>query len=256
MKRLAGVVAVLAPLVVAANLRAPGHVDAAPSGALAKPEAAVSVKSETLTVRCEPEACEVEARYAILAERALETSLELLAPAGPAAKGPVTALVNGQLQPAAGGSTTADPGHAEKDRHGDPLPLFQARFPAPLVAGANEIVVRYRQPLAADEHDYGYFKKGRWTHRFRYELWPLKGWRLAPGFALALEVSMDRPAPGFWARHFGTMRSLACTDPEEGKKLPGTPVQEGDRLVQRTSFGAQFPDRFACTMADEDLLPP
>jgi hypothetical protein len=238
MRRLAAVAVLALPLVAVANLRAPGRVEAAPSGALAKPPAALAVKGERLTVRCELEACEVEARYAIDAEQALETALEFVMPGAPARTAPVTATVNGKPRPAA-----VDPGGS------------QARFSAPLVAGANEVLVRYRQPLAADEHDYGYFKKGRWVHRFRYEVWPLKGWKLAPGFELALEVSLDRPPPGFFQRHFGTLRSLGCAD-EAGKKLPATPVQEGERLVLRVAFGPKLPDRLVCEMGDEDLLAP
>jgi hypothetical protein len=140
---------------------------------------------------------------------------------------------------------------------GTELARFEADFEAALPAGESALSISYEQPTGSHEHDYGYFKKGRFIDEWHYFVAPLKEWKMDPAFVLELEVSTARPTPGFFARHFSTLFSLKCDGrtTDTSSSLPGAPVQEGERLVYRARLApAELPDLLECRLGDEDLL--
>ena len=254
-------VAALAPAPARANLRAPGYVPHSPSSALYAPAGGLTVTGEELTFECDGR-CAVTAAYAVTAARAGRLAFEFILPVkeqvavrvGPAGE----AVKVGPAEPLGAREAKAMRAALARAHRDDRVALYRARFEATLAAGANRVVVTYVQPLGAYERDYGYFKKGRWVHTFQYEVWPLKEWTLAPGFTARLTVTMPRPAPGWWKRTFGTVRSIACRALKEDSSTPLV----GARLTQRQGTleyrvdlaAATLPDRLVCNLGDEDLI--
>jgi hypothetical protein len=253
--------ALAAPGLAAANLRAPGSVPHAPSSALYAPAGGLTVTGEELSFDCGDTRCAVTAAYAVSAAKADRLAFEFILPVKEQVAvrvGPAGAAVKvGPAEPLNERETKALAAAARSFRN-DRASLFRARFEATLAAGANRIVITYNQPLGAHERDYGYFKKGRWVQTFQYEVWPLKEWTLAPGFTAKLTVAMPRPAPSWWKRTFGTVRSIAChgATGEKSAPLPGARLtQRGKTLEYRVDLGAAaLPDRLGCSLGDEDLI--
>jgi hypothetical protein len=245
----------------AANLRAPGFVPHSPSSALYAPAGGLTVTGEELSFDC-TERCAVTAAYAVTAAKEGRLAFEFILPVKEQVAvrvGPAGAAVKvGPAEPLNQREAKAMDAANARSFRSDRTPLYRARFEATLVAGANRIVVTYSQPLGAYERDYGYFKKGRWVQTFQYEVWPLKEWALAPGFTASLTVTMPRPAPGWWKRTFGKVRSIACRSLKGDTSTPlvGARVtQRGRTLEYRANLAAAgLPDRLACSLGDEDLI--
>jgi hypothetical protein len=241
-----------------ANVRAPLVEPRPPSSAALPLErgADAQVLGETLTFRCDAAACDVEARYRIQAPQAVTLQLAFVLPSAT----PVAVKVGAAAAPV---SVAAAPPEALRADEVDPLeqralerqnlPVLQARFSAPFVAGENVMVVTYRQPLGRQEYGHGYFSAGRWVDFFRYELWPLSEWKHAPGFHVDGEVVIARPPPSWWQRTFSTPRSVGCRGPGP---LGGSGLQQrGDELHFLFRLDDPIPRRLWCEVGDEDLVP-
>jgi hypothetical protein len=126
------------------------------------------------------------------------------------------------------------------EQFGPEAQLYRARFSAHFEPGETSLTARYRQPLASAEAGRGYFSEGKMVPYFRYELWPLKSWRLEPGFRIGVTVSLAHPAPRGLAALFGEDPPVRCT--------AGKGAQKGDRYVVSATLGADFPERFHCTL--------
>lgn len=247
----------LLPASVEANLRAPVEVHRSPSSSLYRPGQALVVKREDLRFNCGRQTCAVEAVYHVQAPAAGKIPLEFICPG----KNTLTVRAGtGKLAPARVTSVALPAAERKKIEAGmggfirNRPNLHKARFVAALKAGANRIQISYTQKLSALERDYGYFKKGRYIHRLQYELWPLKGWKLAPDFRLDLQVKLLRKAPSWWTRTFGTVKSMSCGKQGKGKEIKLRPRQQGAYLVLAARLGKAFPDRLTCRFGDKDLL--
>ena len=235
----------------AANLRAPRHLDQPPSSALAlAADAAASlvVTGETLDFSCET-SCQVSAIYSVTATAAGEYAFSFVLPQ--------SAAVTAQVNDAPSTLATAEVARIDKLRHDGETEPVEARFRGALRAGANRIVVRYQQPLANHETDYGYFRKGRFIEFFRYELWPLKQWQRAPQFTLRLTVTLPRKPPGFWARHSGKYKIIKCVSVGhigEGNAPIAGQLNQRESLLSYEATLHDFPDRLECSIGDSDLL--
>jgi hypothetical protein len=251
----------LFPTLASANLRAPGSVPHSPSSALYVPAGGLTVTGEELTFDCD-DRCAVTAAYAVTAAKEGRLAFEFILPVKEQVAvrvGPLGAPVQvGPAEPLGERETKGMAAASARSYRNDRTPLYRARFEATLVKGPNRIVVTYSQPLGAFERDYGYFKKGRWVQVFQYEVWPLKEWTVAPGFAAKLTVTMPRPAPGWWKRTFGKVRSIAChgSTGDKGGPFAGARLtQKGRTLEYRVDLGAAaLPDRLGCNLGDEDLI--
>jgi hypothetical protein len=242
-----------------ANIRAPLVSPRPPSSAArpAEPGAAgAQVRGETLTFRCDATACDVEARYRIVAPRAAVVPLAFVVPS----ETPIAVKVGAAAAPV---SVTAAPPEALGDGDVDALerralesqhlPVLQARFAAPFVAGENVVVVTYRQPLGRQEYGHSYFSAGRFVDFFRYELWPLSEWKHAPGFRVDGDVVIARPPPSWWKRTFSHPRSVGCrgSEPLGARAIE----QRGDELHFLFQLGDPIPHRLWCEIGDGDLVP-
>ncbi|MBI3396192.1 MAG: hypothetical protein HY042_10190, partial [Spirochaetia bacterium] len=216
-----GSLLILLPGLALANLRAPWHISPYPSFAIIAKAANLTVLGETLEFACDSlylgdanaaklqsAACRVTAVYHVRSEGALDAGLEFI---GPSAAG-ISMNVNGK--PAVPNVVRLTFTRDEAMRFGvfhacrfcphtgnadEPeQPLYSIKFNGAFQAGANTIVVKYTQPLALDEISYGYFQTSKWAQGFTYELWPLREWKLDPGFQLKLSIST--PRPGFFKR--------------------------------------------------------
>ncbi len=238
------------------NVRAPVVVPEFPSSALAAPDPGLTVDGESLRFACGPTSCEVMAQYEVTAVAAVRVHLEFILPVD----GPVTAVTNADAD-----AVTVVPAQPLGPAEARALPrgeqkvpaLFRAGFESSLRAGPNTLTIRYTQPLGSEETDYGYGKKqGRMVQRFRYELWPLREWSRGSGFRVRLGVGIDRPAPGWWQRRFGTVKSVTCLSSDPSTPLPpGRREQRGRQLWYEAELGPTLPDRITCYLGDDDLMP-
>jgi hypothetical protein len=261
-RRLAALLLTCAGLVASArparaNVRAPLVEPRRPSSAALPPDGAVdvSVLGERLIFRCAAGACEVEARYRLLAREPVALELAFILPSAT----PVAVRVGSVAAPV---TVTAAPPAAVRDDEVEALerraldlqhlPVLQAKFPAQLVAGENALVVTYRQPLGRHEYGHGYFSQGRFLEFFRYELWPLSEWKRAADFRIEGEVSIHRPPPSWWKRTFSTPRSLGCrgSEPLQQAALE----QQGDDLRFVFQITHPIPRRLWCEIGDQDLV--
>jgi hypothetical protein len=247
------IAALLLPASARANLRAPVEVHRSPSSSLYRAGAALVVKGEDLRFNCGRQTCAVQAVYHVRAHAAVKVPLEFICP------GKNTLTVKVGAAPATVTSVALPAAERKKIEAGMGFSrtrpdLHKARFVAQLRAGANRIQISYAQKLSALERDYGYFKKGRFVHRLQYELWPLKGWKLAPDFRLDLQVKLLRKAPSWWTRTFGTVKAMTCGKQGKGKAITVKPKQQGAYLVLAARMGKEFPDRLTCRFGDKDLL--
>lgn len=236
-----------------ANLRAPVVVHEVPSAALAAVDPRLEVAGETLRFACAATSCDVTAEYEVASGSAVRVRLDFILPV----ETPVAATTNGERGEVS--VVSAEPLRPREARGltgGGTGALFRASFESALRPGPNRVTVTYRQPLGAEEVDYGYGKKGRMVHRFRYELWPLREWSRSEAFRIRLAVSMERPAPGWWKSRFGTVRSVTCISSDPGTPLPpARREQKGGELWYEVELGPAIPDRVTCYLGDEDLMP-
>jgi hypothetical protein len=209
---------------------------------------ALAVAHEDLVFHCRDRQCQVTARYTIQAEAAVAVDLDFILPVA----GPVTAQVGGTSEPAAvsrlrnlprGFPERLDLRHEYQLPDSQPLPdLYQAVARAALAPGENQVSFSYAQTLGAVEAGRSYFSAGRMVPRLLYVLWPLREWTLAPGFAIALRIEMDRPAPGWWVRTFGHPAQVTCAG------IEGQQTQVGPRLVYTAMLSRTFPDYLRCSV--------
>ena len=231
-----------------ANLRAPRSEVANPSSAIrpARPASHVRVSHEDLTFQCHGRSCQVAATYTIDADTPLATELIFVLPVETG----VTAVVAGTAVAAVVKRLGALPSDFEQhldlrreymlpDAAALP-PLYQGTVRASFVPGRNQVSFSYEQPMGAVESDHSYFHDGTMDPRLLYVLWPLREWKRAPGFTIALRIAMDREPPGWWKRTFGHPATVAC----EG--LKGQQVQVGQQLVYTASLSEDFPDYLRC----------
>lgn len=239
-----------------ANLRAPVVVPESPSSALAAGGPGLTVDRESLRFVCGPTSCDVTATYEVTAAAAVRVRFDFVLPV----ESNVTAVTNAEA-----GAVTIVPARPlrpaeaaalSRDAQGAPR-LFRAGFESSLRAGPNTLTVGYRQPLGAEETDYGRGKKrGRMVQRFRYELWPLGEWKRGEGFSVRLSIGIDRPAPGWWQLWFGAVKSIACVSSDPAVPLPpARREQRGGELWYEVELGPSLPDRITCYLGDDDLMP-
>ena len=232
-----------------ANLRAPRSEFANPSSAVRPLDSAARLRvlHEDLTFRCHGRSCQVSATYVIQADAPLATELAFVLPVDTA----VTALIGSTKIPAAVTRLNAPPpGFAQHldlrqeyvlSEVADLPPLFQAVAPISFVPGQNRVSFSYQQPLGAVESGYSYLHDGSMIPRLYYVLWPLREWKRAPGFSIALRIEMDREPPGWWKRTFGHPAEVYCY----GVKAPQQ-TQVGRQLVYTATLPDDFPDYLRC----------
>jgi hypothetical protein len=231
-----------------ANLRAPRSEVANPSSAIrpSDPASHVRVSHEDLSFQCHGRSCQVAATYTIDADAALATELIFVLPVETG----VTAVVGGTAVPTVVKRLRALPSDFEQhldlrreymlpDAAALP-PLYQASVRVSFVPGRNQVSFSYEQPLGAVESDHSYFHDGTMEPRLLYVLWPLREWKRAPGFAMALRIAMDRELPGWWKRTFGHPATVVC----EG--LKGQQAQVGRQLVYTAALSEDFSDYLRC----------
>ena len=254
-----------------ANLRAPLLVRAPPSSTPLKSEGRFTVLGEVLQFDCSEHECLVEAHYRIRSADAVSARMTFVMPSNALAE-KATAHLGGQAlafratpltdaQRAGLRRTEAEAGFGEwvgRDTSASEkfeLQLAQGEFDVPFESGENDVSIRYVQPLGMQEHDHGYFKKGRFLKTFRYELWPLNEWVLDGHFTIELRVTAPRLPPGYFQRTLGTVASISCGPPERGLPESIGVAQRGDRMAYEVTLGPKFPSHLFCSIGDEDLLP-
>lgn len=211
---------------VFANLRAPWVVNRYPSYSIASSNSSLIVLKETLDFKCDPiyegdgnlsriieKNCKVEAIYFI--ESAADSSypLEFILPSD---KNVITSVNEMDSQTTKPLELTISDIEKEGYRLSDLCnfceekmnKLYNAKFTAKFVKGSNKIRVQYEQPLAITEISHGYFQSSKWSNSFSYELWPLKGWKLDPGFEM--KIKFTTKVGGAVSRFFGKKVNAEC----------------------------------------------
>jgi hypothetical protein len=116
--------------------------------------------------------------------------------------------------------------------------MHEAFFDLALAQGVSAVKITYRQAWGRIEREFkGYFSGWLTARALRYEMWPLRGWTLAPAFRLAAQVRVRRgtAAAGLirWAdERTGPLEELAVLERAE----------TGD-LVFHRQWGRSFPAR-------------
>lgn len=200
-----------------ANLRAPIYKVAAPSTALKAAAPDLTVEGEHLSLKLgspysgsestswnDLREAEIDAVYQVRASApgAAPVSFEFVMARTPSA---VEALINGKAVQVT--QPTSKPIERGKQRQPDDESA-SVHFEGVLQEGANELRVRYRQPLGKYEMHYGYFISSTWASAVEYELWPLHEWQLAPDFRLQVEVSFADDTWGARRVLFGSHYTL------------------------------------------------
>lgn len=171
----------------------------------------------------------------------LPVETAVVATIGPATVRPIVTRLIGGAPP--GFAQRLDLRHEYVVPDGDALPpLYQAVTPASFVPGQTRLSFSYRQPLGAHESEYSYFHDGTMIPRLLYVLWPLREWKHAPGFTIALRIEMDRNPPGWWKRTFGHPADISCD------QLQGHQAQVGQQLVYTATLTDDFPDYLRCSV--------
>jgi len=231
-----------------ANLRAPRREPVMPSSAVqpVDPASHLRVVHEDLTFRCHGQSCQVTATYAIDADAAIATELAFVLPVDMAVAARVGSTsapttVTRLNAPPPGFNQRLDVRHEYSLADGAPLPpLYQAVARVSFAPGRNQASFSYEQPLGAVEIGHSYFHKGAMVPRLLYVLWPLREWKRAPGFTIALRIEMDREPPGWWTRTFGHPATVGC------EQFEGQQAQVGPRLVYTATLPDNFPDYLQC----------
>lgn len=235
-----------------ANSRAPLRIPAVPSTAPRALSQDVVVEHETLSFDCDKARCQVKATYRVRAGSAQQVELRFVAPL----EAPVTARFGSSMGKVS--VVRADALKAEIDarlsyNYPDRMapPIYEATVVGPLSAGLNEVSFEYIQPLGGEGRD-----KATESQYFGYGLWPLREWKRAQSFTLDFTATLQRPAPSWWQRWFGTVREMACWVSDElGVKPPPfsvTHTQRGDVLwLQASVRMPRIPEALSCLIADD-----
>lgn len=212
------------------------------------PAPQLRVVHEELTFRCHGRSCQVTATYAVDSDAPLSAELVFVLPVDTA----VVARLAGTSMPASVTRLDGPPPSFTKRLDlrreymlpdAQPLPpLYQAVAPISFGRGNSQISFSYDQPLGALETGHSYFHEGRFVPRLFYVLWPLREWKRAPGFTIALRIEMDREPPGWWKRTFGSPPEVYC------HALRGEQIQVGRQLVYTATLTEDFPDYLQCSV--------
>lgn len=229
---------------VHANMRAPRHINHAPSFSLNTAKATqLTVEKEQLNVDCGYQHCEVQAVYFIRSDISEKLAFAFVLPENV----PVEVSVTGTQRPA---TVSKDNMHTwTSPELSVQLPLYQATFSGSIKAGMNIINIKYSQPLTILERAYGYLTDSRSIEQFTYQLGPLKEWALADNFSMRITLSSLRKRPerdGGWS--LTKSRAIDCFQPGQ------TQENDSDHLNLMLAFGKNFPDTLVCQIGDSDLL--
>lgn len=240
----------LAAQIAGANMRAPVSRHS-PSAALEGPVPGLTVLGEELGLVCGPDGCRVRATYRLWAAAAGSWDFGFVLP-GP---GEVTVRCGQTVLRAASEparwpdpqAETSGPGNLPR-LHFLP-PMEQASFGLSLPAGKSAVTVSYRQAWGKSERKFeGYFSGWLSARTLRYELWPLRDWRLAPRFSLALSVRVE-------AGHGQAALLRAFAESAGPPANLGLLRREGDEaLALRKSWGKRFPARLELVVGAPEAL--
>lgn len=212
----------------------------------------VIAEHETLTFRCDKARCQVKATYRVRAGSAQQVELRFVVPI----KAPVTARFGTSMGTVS--IVRADALKAELDaRIGlnypdrEVPPIYEATVVGRLSPGLNEVSFEYVQPLGGEGRD-----EATESQYIKYGLWPLREWKRAKGFTFDFTATLQRPAPSWWQRWFGTVREMACWLGDEfGVKPPAFPVRRAQRngvlWLQASVPMPRIPEAVHCLIADD-----
>lgn len=240
---------------VHANMRGPVFRSEGSSSSLFG-KSDVQVQREELTFDCGRSVCKVRASYFLDTKDEASTELSFITPDAVGVK----AQVN--QQPVVSSTKPLQIMRSQERRLQKEFPnnaddlrkLYQASFPAQLNVGENRVDVEYSQPLYEFEADYGYFKKSRFLSALRYEVWPLKEWKLSEDFTLTVQANFQpQSKPNFLERNLGTIEIIRCFDDRQDPPLP-TDQRKTPYSQQASFIGAKLPNRLVCLMGDDDLV--
>lgn len=240
---------------VHANMRGPVFKSEGSSSSL-YPKADVKVQREELSFDCSRSFCKVKVAYWLEAKQGASTELSFITPNESEVKAQVNQQpVESKTKPLQVMRSQERRLQKEFPNNADDLrKLYQASFPAQLNAGENRVEVEYSQPLYEFEADYGYFKKSRFLSALRYEVWPLKEWKLAEDFTLTVHANFQpQSKPNFLERNLGTIEIIRCFDDRQDAPLP-TDQRKTPYGQQATFIGAKLPNRLVCLIGDDDLV--
>jgi hypothetical protein len=261
---------VLAARPALANMRAPfsaaEHGSTAPRG----PVDGVTVLGERLELRCVASTCRVRAEYRVRAERAVRAELRFVLPdrEGIVARAgdQIVAVDVAELR-AIHPRTAFDP--FARLTPGKLRDLWQATFVVDLEPGEQSITVEYTQPLGVFETEYGYFVRSTFEFQVRYELWPLREWDLADGFALDFRVVVP-PQRGLLGWLFTPAPAVRCIGVEDTSVVTESSESDAPEVAQAAdialtrgleseadtyvaTFRADFPGVIECRIADPEV---
>ncbi len=233
----------------AANLRAP-ITRHAPSGALRGPGQGLSVVSESLRIQCGGD-CAIKAVYHVRAREAGSRQFEFILP-----RSSQVTVKTATSSPQAHTGPFVLP--ERESPGGEPrfitsVPLAKATFQAVLQKGGNELAISYQQPWGQEERKFeGYFSGWKSARVLRYELWPLKEWRLAKEFSLRIRITVSPEAAA------GQKALLLAYPTRAGKPVvwQQVPAQRDHQgIAFNLDLGRDFPDRLEILLGPEDILP-
>ncbi|MBE7437878.1 MAG: hypothetical protein HS115_05415 [Spirochaetales bacterium] len=127
--------------------------------------------------------------------------------------------------------------------------LKEATIETPLPPGLLSIGVTYDQLLSLKEVGHGYGSSGRFEQSFAYEIWPIKGWKRSPDFAIKLSINVP---PG--KRWLGLGRrpvNLKCTGETAGQSEP-IDLQTNSGYSKFEAKLSTIPDRLQCSYRNPD----
>ncbi len=239
----------LGTLPAGANLRAPVSQDSA-SGALAG-GSGLTVLAEELTIRCKGQGCSLEVDYRLRATVPGSWDLAFVLPA----PGKVTVRSgSSRLEVSSRPMAWPDP-QARSSPTGQPPRLrlepkmYQARFQLSLPAGDSLLQIRYRQDWGRNERKFkGYFSGWLTARTLRYELWPLRQWRLGPGFRLVLSVRVDDP------QLEACLLRAAAGASQTPANLGLLPGDHNGVFFLKRSWGPEFPARLELVTGSWEAL--
>ena len=257
MKRIVTLMLIFIPAVfLSANMRAPYMRTSMPSRSLTvKTPAPLVVVKEDLSFDCDApyegdigavakqrRFAQVTAVYHVDAERQCECAFEFVMP-----DDVEVAASIGEKPCAAGRAVIAKGEFPDGWSVRINRSLCMVSFSGKLSQGRNVIRIGYRQTVGVSEAHYGYFTKSVFASGFGYELWPLKEWKLSPGFSLNVDVRVA-DYPGFRRTLFGSKNSVHLYGSGRNADAQSQPCAEAvysqeDRYLRaRVNWTKNFPD--------------
>lgn len=246
-----------------ANMRAPQHYIYPPSSVLYHSSKNLVVNTESLHINCANKNCAVKVKYEVEAKKTAPYKFSFILPAK------VVIKVYKKDTWTRAKTSAMKPRNKKEEafRHASfnrsRTRLHQASFNMKLKQGKNNIQIQYSQPMSGFEGAYGYFRKSRYFHQFRYEIWPLKQWRRSRDFKLNVSVKI-RKVRSLWksvrgrgfravcyALEYTPCHNRMCTRP--GKTRARFNQTQG-YLVSQFSFRGKLPDVLICQSGDRDLV--